>query len=94
MNRVIYNTNAGGYYFVTLRTETGDLCWGFEEYNHHAGDSFYPEMYSSKSDYHKAVAEQIRKFKYMTPDFYNSICKMLQSNNRNIEDYEYETSNK
>ena len=88
MDEVKYNTNAGGYYFVTLRIETGDLCWGFEEYNHYAGSVYYPEYYNNKLEYHKALAEQLKKFKYTVPNFYKLICDMLKRNNRKIEDYE------
>ena len=82
MNRIhqMYKTNLGGYYWYSFDPESGYMGCGFEEYTRRCGDVWS----TNEGDVNKGLD----KIKRIVPDFYTSICEMLERYGKNIKDYE------
>ena len=75
--QVTYYTRRGGYYWCTL-TNKEYLSFGFETYNHRAGEVFLcRDDFDSESDYNNAALKMLDAIKKQMPDFYRSIYDMV-----------------
>ena len=73
--------NNGGYEYCNISLPDGNLSFGYEEYNHHAGDVYiYRNRYLNENDYNNAVCNKLDELKENDIVFYSNIIKNCINN--------------